>query len=283
MKLTQKNYYTEKNTHISNSKISDFMKGRKYFYRKHIAHEPEVQTVPSPAMKLGSIVDSLISGETPQYQVKVLKREDEHLFEKQKTMDPESFVTATQWEDALSHTVNLKNTPAYKWYKENDAKFQVILQGEYTTPVGDSIPLCGMADVITETKDAVYIDDFKVVAYEKISSGQKWIWNCQEMGYFRQLAFYKMLWQQMNPDDKRPVICRHLVSTKVKFTRGYFRAATFVVKDDILENALANQMQWMNRIAYCIKEDTWEDQPVTWDNALNLAYESRDQKSDKAN
>jgi len=262
-KLTPKTYFSKKNTALSNSKINDFLKSKNYFYRKHILHT--VTRKNTPNMKIGSTVDAIVSGTTPEYTCKVLKRDNPELFEEQKGMDPDFFITESQMEEALAHAQNIMKTPAYKWYKKNKAKFQVVLQGEYTTESGNVLPLCGMADVIVSSiKGTVYIDDFKVVSYMKLTTPDKWKFNCYDFGYFRQLAFYAYLYKQ-STKDQRNIVCRHMVSTKVD--EDLYKVYLFTIGDDILEQAFEEIEQSLEKIDKVIESNDWDDDPVLWDTA----------------
>jgi hypothetical protein len=214
-------------------------------------------------MKVGSIVDAIISGEEVRYSKKVLKRDDPDLFQEQKEMDKELLVSENVWNDAIARAEAITSSSAYKWYKKNKAKFQVILQGDITVN-SNVVPICGMADVITETKDTVYIDDFKSTNLNKLQSAKKWFYNCIDSGYVRQLGAYRYMWRLMNPNDNRDIVCRHLV---VAHSKGVVKLKTFIFSEELLDFGESDFLQGVAEIVDRIARDDFEDEPTTWEDA----------------
>lgn len=266
-KLTLSNYFSPTNTRISNSKLNDFRASPTLFYRKHILHE--ISTTLTPEMKIGAIVDANLSGTSHPFQVKVLKRENESLFRAQKNITEDVFVTKAQAEEAEERTNYVLNTPAYAWYKANDAEFQVVLEGEII-----GVPMCGLADVITKTPDTIYLDDFKSVSKLKVANPKKWLLNCLEMGYIRQLALYRELYKQMNPDEKRPIICRHFVVTKL--VDHAYTVRLFVFEEDLLRNAMEEIEETLHSLLERIATNDFEDKHTDWSSAVHLGGYAQD-------
>ena len=260
-KLTQNNYFSSERPHLSNSQVTDFLKSKEFFWRKYVLKEIPFETTAN--MRIGSMTDDMLCGKPPRFQVQVLKRDDPDLYEVQKNMPRDLLVTEREWIEAVSHAKSIMREPCYKWYAENGAKFQFLLQGDWK-----GIPICGMADVVTETEEAVFVDDFKIVGKLKVTTPTKWFYNCEEMGYFRQLAAYKFMWQQMNPDDKRPIICRHLISTKE--TEGLYKVIPIVIEETLLSFPLEDFKNGIEGIAEILASKKWHDDPVTWTNAKIL-------------
>lgn len=257
--LTPDLYFTPKNTAISNSKVSDFLKSKEYFFKKHIEHSlPKVHTVP---MKVGSIVDSLLCGEIPQYQVKVLKKDDPNTFAEQKHMDPDMLVTETQWRTAQNAAQAVTGEAFYQWYMQNKAEFQVLLQANYK-----GVEICGMADVVTRLGDIAYIDDFKVVSQNKVTSEKTWYWNCMDYGYFRQLAVYRFMLMVMFPEIKS-VVCRHVAIGKPAREEEPFKIRLYQIHPVIIDLALK---EFLNGVEAIDKEKDWVDPPITWNDIITI-------------
>jgi len=260
-KLTQNNYYSSERPHVSNSQVSDYLKSKEYFWRKNVLKE--IPFGDTPNMRIGSMVDDMLSGRPMRFQVKVLKRDDPERYEEQKNINPELLITEREWNEAIAHAKSLMSQPCYKWYAETGAKFQYVLEAKL-----NEVPVCGMADVITETRSVVFIDDFKVVSKLKIATLDKWYFNCLEMGYFRQLAAYKWMWQQMHPNDIRPIICHHLISAKE--CEGLYKVLPIVLPEELLVAPLEEFKLGVEGIANLLDSKDWQDPPVKWSDAKIL-------------
>lgn len=261
--LTHDNYYTAENVCISNSKISDFLLSKEYFYRRHITHElTSDDTVP---IKIGKMVDAIVCGNPVPYEVKVLKRDNPELFERQKEMPDTAFVTESQWNEAQGRAQAITKEPFYQWYLENKAEFQVIMQGALI--VGDDnpkdIPICGQADVITVVGDTVYIDDFKSVSPMKIKTPQHWYWTCEDMGYFRQMGNYAWMTAMKHPGKK--VVCRHVCVTKLR--DEVWRVYLFNIPH---ERVAQGFKEFEKGLELLVATTNFIDEPITWDQAYDL-------------
>lgn len=257
--LTHDNYYSFQNTNISNSKVGDFLKSKNYYYRKHILKEMKKPI--TTAMKIGMLVDDLTSQMDTQFKMKVLKREDPDEFEVQKYISPDLLLTPDQWNEAHERAAAIIKEPFYQWYDEQDTQFQYI----FDTSI-DGIKICGMADILVQTPTTVYIDDVKSVGYLKVASPTKWYYNCLDMGYFRQFGGYRQMWKLMHPEDVRPVICRHVIVTKVD--AGVYKVSLFEIDDQLLTDGWNQFRAVANEI---VDTTNWEDDPVTWENLKKIA------------
>ena len=227
-------------------------------------------------MKVGQIVDAIIGHDPLPYQVKVLKRDDPDKFELQRQVSEEELVSESLMQEALARSQSIKREPFFK--KQKGKKFQVILESVH--PNDEKIKLCGMADIITHDKvsNIYYLDDIKCSSQMKAATPTKWLWNCKEMGYLRQLAAYKYLLYQTLKNKPKAIVCRHIVS--VKEGQGVYKVKLFIFGDDLLEPALEEFLSTAELIAH---ETKWKDAPVTWDQAVTLQYDtSNDWQSDLA-
>lgn len=255
--LTHDNYYSFQNIAISNSKVGDFLKSKNYFYRKHVLKEISKEW--TPPMKIGMLVDDLVCGGETEFRKKVLKKEDPDEFAVQKHIDEKLLLTDTQWNDAVLRAQEIMKQPCYQWLLDNDAEFQVILSANL-----EGIPVCGMADVITQTPTTVFIDDVKSVSYQKVSTPTKWYYNCVDMGYFRQLAAYRGMWRLMHPEDHRQVVCRHLVVTN---ENGICKVHLYEIDNSLLDPQWEIFKETANAIVDTVD---WEDEKLDWDKVVIL-------------
>lgn len=256
-KLTLDNYYTSKNKALTRSKTEDFKKSKEYFYKKHIAHT--LTTKPSGPMKIGSTIDDLLSGQPLKYQQKVLKRDHPELWQQQKE-NPDSVMTERELDTALSIAEHAKAQPFYEWYERKGAKFQVILEADYHSPAAEKpIHIAGVADIITEDGDTLYIDDFKYTADSNNKSLRSWYYKCKDSGYFRQLGLYKEMAKVLYPKAKR-IVCRHIVMSRTM--DDLVRINLYeMLTPDLTEGA----QQFFDAVDGIVSCDAWVDDPIAWD------------------
>lgn len=275
MIITALNYHSDENTAISNSKVSDFLVSKEFFKRKYID-----KTVPrevTKPMKIGLMVDDLFSGNPMSFTIKLqmscLKKDNPELYEKEKRakdaqdaldIPDEEMVTRAEFDEAQGRAEAIMREPFYQWFKDKGSQFQYPLNG-VVKHKGNLLPICGLADVITETKDTVYIDDGKSTNAQKVKTISKWFYACKEMGYLRQLAVYVNLWKQMHPKDKRKIVTRHYCVYEAK--KGVFKVKLFVIPAVMLKKPWKEFVSSVKAIA---DEKYWVDEPVTWDQARML-------------
>ena len=270
--INHENYFTDENFYISNSKVSDFLKSKEYFLKKHISDEiPNPSSIP---MKIGSMVDALLCGEEIPYSIKVLKREDPEEYQRQSDLPEDRIVTQAQFDEAQARVKAITREPFFEEYAKDNrvdrTEFQTILLGHIPygiKPNREKIPICGMADAITRRRrKAVYIDDFKSTSPMKVVNPKTWYWVCHDMGYFRQLAVYKYLFEQTRERlDKRPIICRHIVVTKLQ--ENLYKVHLFVIPNELL---IEPWKQFERTVKAIWEEKDWKDEPVEWKSAIDL-------------
>jgi len=275
MTLTALNYHSEENTALSNSKISDFLLSKEFFKAKYID-----KTVPreiTKPMKIGLMVDDRFSGNPMSFTIKLqmscLKKDNPSLYETERrakdaqddlNIPDEEMVSMAEFQEAQGRADAIMREPFYKWFEKKGAAFQYPLQG-FVKNGKQLIPICGLADVITETPDAVYIDDGKSTNAQKVKTISKWFYACKEMGYLRQLAVYVQLWKQMHPGDKRKIVTRHFTVYEAK--KGVFKVKLFTIPQSMLKPYWKEFQDAVKAIA---EETEWTDAPVTWDGAKML-------------
>lgn len=259
IKLNHNNYYTSENTAISNSKVGDFLNSKEYYKAKHIDGTVERSTTPS--MQIGSMADIYMStGKASailkEFSVKCLKRDNPEEFEAQKTMDADRIVSETNYDKAINIGRKIVESDLYSWFKKNKTEFQVILQGKV-----DGIDVCGMTDALTVVGDNVYIDDFKTSAPNAMGSVVKWHFHCVDYGYYRQMAHYKDMVEQMHPDKN--IVCRHIVISNDDFAQ----VKLFAFSPETLVEPLK---QFKETVKAITEEKEWIDPVPTWDDAILL-------------
>jgi len=264
--LTRETYYDPRRLHISNSHVSDFLKSRAYYYKKHIAKtmKPKV----SVPMKIGRIVDSCITGEKIPYDVKVLKRDDPDLFEAQKDMPDDVFVSRDQMETARGLANAIKGAEFFKEYCNRRTEFQFLLSGNI-----DKTLICGLADIVSYDAETTtfYIDDIKTSAAYAVKSPTKWFFHAQDFGYCRQLAAYRMMLREINAplaNAELKIVCRHIVASKIE--DDLYQVKLFILSDAVLDQAEREFIAGVRAIQDAMDKNKWEDEPLTWNKAEEL-------------
>ncbi len=266
--LTPDNYFTPYNTAISNSKVSDFLLSKEYYFKKNI--ERSIQFKRSTPMKIGSIVDAMFSGLEIPYSVSCLKREDPDLFEFQKSLDPDSFVSALVMKEAHDRYESIIKEPFMVEFASMDVRFQVILQGNiFCDTTKRIIPICGALDMLVydKEKNEYHILDLKCTSKMKCETKEKWSWTMHSMGYFRQLAVYLQLLAGSLKEPPNNIFLHHIVSYKEN--DSCYKVKLFTIDPKMLQPYWTEFSEAVKQIA---AESRWVDDPVTWDKSEVISY-----------
>lgn len=261
MRLTKRNYHSKKNTMISNSKVSQYLKSKEIYKRKYI--DCDYNDELSVSLKIGRIVDSILSTGNfkearKEFSIKVLKKDNEEEYNRQQHMHNDNLISQKDWDTAIKMAFKVMQSKLYEWYKQNKAQFQVPFSDTY-----DGVGVCGLLDAMVILPDVIYIDDFKTANASSIESINHWYWHCKKYGYFRQLAHYKNLVAQKYPDHK--IVCRHLVIGNSKELN--YPIKLFVIDD----SALSGKLEEFKSVCQQIKNETsWVDDVPTWENAQTI-------------
>lgn len=249
--LTLKNYFTDENKYLSNSKISDYLKSPHYFYRKHILHE--IERKETTAMVLGSAVDYLLAqdGEKPKYVV----------VERRNLKNPPTDyieVNQAQYDDIIEVANAVAETEVFKDIDKNFKK-QVLLTVD--DPVGEYFEgLCGLPDYIKVTDDEIIIVDLKT---SRTTDPRKYFYHCQEFGYFRQQGFYQMLAAKTYGMDKK-ITSYHLVVDKQK---DIYNVVLFKLDQKEIDKAWLELEMAIQSIA---NTKDWSRPTISWSTAITL-------------
>lgn len=183
-KLTKKTYFSLANKCISNSKITDYLKDKNFFYRKHVLGN--IGKKETPSMTRGSAVDFLITSGEKKFLNKymcVARRSNDA---------PKGIIQlpVAEYEAVLAIATKVKNSTAFKELR--GFKKQVILQDE--VDLGQFEGICGALDFLKvdeKNKKAIIVD----LKTAKDITPSKYFWHCVSYSYMRQLAMYGLLVQ----------------------------------------------------------------------------------------
>ena len=283
--LTKNNYYDPSNMGISNSKVRDFLTSRELFYGRHVDHSIPQDT--TPAMTLGKMVDEIMErGSVKKFQqrylVKVLKKDDLTGYMKQQKIaakEPDRIITEETYAKVVRMGDKILRAPFYKEYKKKKALFQVPLWQPFMSWVKDpasnsefarqyvpDFDVCGLLDVLTfdHKTSTVYIDDLKTTKSASMKNPQSWYYKCVDMGYLRQMAFYRWLVIQAYPEFEN-YICRHVVISNEK--TDMYPLKLFVIPNEMLKSPLEEFFSAAHAIAI---EEKFIDILPSWSDAETL-------------
>lgn len=204
--LTRREYYSPEREHVSYSQIKDFLASPELFYRRHVLKDLPFED--TPQVRIGKTVDALLSEEPLPYELKVLKRDNPTLFEYQKTLPDDAFMSQTEFDTANAIATRMSIQPFMEELRSN--KFT-----EYQYPLERTVhgmPTCGLADVVIRDPKAPLLADFKVTNQDAAKSPRSWFYKCLDMNYFMQLGHYqRMLALELSLPDHAIIPVYHLI------------------------------------------------------------------------
>ena len=263
MKLTAKNYFTNKNRYLSNSKVGDWLKDKRFFYEKHI-----LGTVPnkeSDPLIIGKAVDMWLTGSRLQFEKNYIK-----VARRSKDVDGPIQLTTLQYDEIVGLCESVERTSAFKETK--GFKKQVILQQDIE--LGLFSGLCGIPDWIRVKDNVCYIRDLKT---SRTINPIKYYYHSLDYGYFRQQAMYQMIAKATWPDINK-FISEHIVVEKDP--DKIYKVAVFKLDQNIIDKEKENLKGIITDITKEKKferEDvSFKDAPTLTDPRVALASEDED-------
>lgn len=277
-KLTPSNYFSPQNTRISNSKISDYLKSKEYFYAKHIEHS--LIEEPTDAMIIGKIVDTAlthgnIDSILERWEMKVLKKDDPEKYEFQKNMDQTKLVSETVMTKAVEMAQTVLCSRFYKQDLLRKTYRQIPLEATF-----NGVEICGLPDqVALSDEDVLRIDitDWKTSAPSDVTTPERWIAKIRDYGYDRQFVMYQILvinnLKKFGVKKKKKNIewtFRHAVIESVK--DGKYGVHLFKIDESLLAEAYFKLRGTIADIAADIKggKSAFIDKTLAWEDAITL-------------
>jgi len=266
MELTNENYHSRENTAISNSKANTYLKSKELYYKRYITGEQPFDETPS--IQLGKIVDEVVEAGNLEYfknvyHVSVKKKDDEHEFNRLKSIDPSNILSPDVYSKIESICDRIFRSPFFDFYRENDTKFQVPIRVKRSKNKKE-FEICGLLDALTIIGDTAYIDDLKTTNAGSIRTPQAWAYHCNDYGYFKQMALYREL-VRIKYTQVKNIYCRHFVVSTAKSDNYPIELYT------IPENLLKGLYTEFLNVAYQITvEAEWEDNLPDWSDAIEI-------------
>lgn len=183
MRLTHKNYFTKANNYLSNSKLKDYLKDKRYFYEKHITHTRSKKE--TPALKIGSAVDLYVTKSKAAFN-KAYRRVERRNLKEPPTAYTE--LTPAEYDTVVGISERVRKQQIAKELKGFTS--QKILK--YDMDLGHFRGVCGIPDWYKVEGDKGIIVDLKTTA--KLDGYE---WTALKYGYYQQQAYYQMLLQEL--------------------------------------------------------------------------------------
>lgn len=253
MKLTHTNYFTNANRYLSNSKISDYLKSKEFFYRKHILGTVEKKE--TPALIIGKAVDLWLTKSRQHFEKLYIRME-----KKNSKLDAKLIqLTAREYDEVVGICEAVEKTKAYKQIKKY--KKQQILQHEEKIGLFDG--LCGVPDFykIDELGNCIIVD----LKTSVTNDTKKYFYHAKDYGYFRQQAMYQMLLKMIHPEINS-IESRHIVVEKDP--DKIYKVKTFRLDQDEINKCLEKVFEIIEEIK---AEKKWKDKDTTWEDMEELS------------
>jgi hypothetical protein len=189
MKLTKRNYYTN-TKYITNSRITDWLKDKNFFYRKNVLREVEDKM--TDAMLLGKAVDVWLTDSEKSFRGQFIPVSRRNLKE-----PPVGYYEMSQalFDKAVAICQKIEQQQVMKELKGFNR--QKILQKEM--PLGLFEGIAGIPDwfrVFPEEKLAVIVDLKTAPSIDP----RRYHFHCLEYNYYRQQAMYQILVKENYPE-----------------------------------------------------------------------------------
>lgn len=251
MKLTKSNYYTTKNRYISNSKINDWLKSKRYFYEKHVVGTREKEE--TAALIIGKAVDTWLTVSRREFEKQYIR-----VARRSKDDSKVIQLTEAQYDEVVGICEAVEKHSCYQEFKA--AKKQVILQLD--KKIGMFPGLCGIPDAISQDNKIIF--DLKT---SNTIDPKKYYYHAQAYGYYRQQAMYQMLLEKAT--GVSGITSYHLVVEKD--TDKIYKVQTFILDQNIINQEKENLKKILEDIA---KEEKFEDPDISFANAILLTNPS---------
>lgn len=251
MNINKDNYFTSDNKYLSNSKIKDWLKDKRYFYQRHIAHSKEF--MPTLPMIIGSAVDIWLTESRERFEelyVPVARRNLKN--------PPIGYTEITQsdYNMIVGMCEHIENQDAYKELRQHQA--QQILQ--YEMDLNHFQGLCGIPDWFKMEGTHAIITDLKTA---RTVNPKKYYYNAMDLGYFRQQAMYQLL--LANTHGAKTFESRHIAVEKD--TQGIYKVEVFILDQQHIDSEKIE----LQDILHSIKsEKHFAKCNVHWDNAITI-------------
>ena len=275
IKLTAENYHSHPHPHISNSMVKTYLKSPSLYKRRYIDLEPSCQIKVSDAMKKGSALDELLTNDTnTRYVVNPYDGRTKLGKQFKEDHGEEYLINDAILSDVVAMHDEIAKQPFWKNNLEQRI-FQLPLEGEIEGVLCKALPdwIDPLVDPATlpdnpdKWPDEVHrMVDLKSTTVKNMETPRKWMFQCDQMGYFNQAAHFQEIYSQVTgiPKDFLPFYWA-IVATD-PFEPGRIVVRTYKAPQSLLDEALEETKAALRGI----KAKKFDDELFTWDEAEEL-------------
>jgi hypothetical protein len=261
MVLNHDNYHSLENRYLTNSRIGDFLKCKRFFYDRHIAGTKEQKD--KDCFKVGAAVDAWLTRGKEAFMsefVAVARRNVKN--------PPEGYteLTQAQFDEVVSICEVAERQPAYQDLASHKA--QEIIHCDL--PIGyHFIGLAAIPDWICFDDETVIITDLKTTDKRSVEErdgdeGQfKYHYKCVALGYYMQFAVMWAILERTRPEIKNFVF-RHLVIDKDPDVNTPYVFYLDTERVELFKRALLSRiiLEIAAEKDFAPKIVTWQDAPL---------------------
>ena len=256
MQLTHNNYFTNKNRHLSNSKLGDYLTCPEYFYEKHV--EGTVERKLSRALQVGKAVDTWLTEGKQEFKNNFVQKS-------RRTGDKTGKLTESMWEQVVDICEAVERTSAYQSLQTEGFTAQEIWQLDKDFGLFEG--LCGIPDFYKIDGDHCTIVDLKTT---RSTIPNKYHYSCLNYGYYRQQALYQILAEKIY--DVNEFTSYHLSVNK---SDKVPTVAVFELDQDMIDDKKEVVHELIGEIAGMKPED-FKPRDVSWKDAVVIGKKDGD-------
>jgi hypothetical protein len=224
MELTREIYHTLENRYLTNSRIGDWLKCKRFFQERHITGQRPNGSA-TDALRVGQAVHTIAF-----YGEEKFRQEFVPAVRRNIKNPPLNVIELTekQYEDVLVIGEVLRRQPAMiecaDHVKETIIKIDV--------PIGEHfVGLAGIPDLIKIDNGVCTITDLKT-AFD--SDDRKYHYKCLAFNYYQQFAVMTMILRGLRPEEIKKFVYRHIGIEKDP--DGIFNPFVFTLANERVES-----------------------------------------------
>ena len=253
VRLNKKNYFSPSNQNLTNSRIGDWLKCKRFFFELHIAGNRTKETTDS--MLFGKAVDMWLTEGKEKFLKNFIGVERRNKNNTHGLIE----LNNTVYEQIVALCSKVELTDAYKSLKGH--KRQVLLKQDLD--LGRFKGIAGILDFLKVDKknNRAIITDLKTTTD---ISPTKYFFTCKTYRYFSQLGVYGLLVQ--NKYGIKDIEYRHLAIQKDP--DGIYSCQTFIFDKDLIEYEIAKTFDILKDIS---AEKDFLPNNASWDKAVVIS------------
>lgn len=241
--LNIKDYFTPNNGYLTRSRLQDFRLSPEYFYRKHILNE--IKGEDKDCFRIGSATDDLLCQIANKSNYVITDREFRSNVDKAWRADQQAqgkiVVKQAEYEEIMALAIAVESTDAYQ--SLNSYPRQVLLQCEWPFENNLFHGLAALPDFAKITPTHADICDLKTTAGFATWNEKKWLYKCQDFGYFLQFALQTIILRKQGVTD---FTYRHLIVDKTENINNVYAV---MIDPELVEAVIPELLDTIDQIS----------------------------------